>query len=104
MVIVWCVVLQELEYCQSVVLSVVDEVGVRVVMDELLATTSKDNPGLRCAAVTILHSYCELTKADYTEYVPQLFRGLLHLFTDTDERVLNAAWDCLNAVIKVCSC
>ena len=79
-----------------------DEVGVRVVMDELLAATVKDQAGLRCAAVTILHSYCELTKADYAEYVPQLFRGLLHLFTDTDDRVLHASWDCLNAVIKVC--
>ena len=32
---------QELQYCQTVVLSVVDDLGVRVVMDELLSATSQ---------------------------------------------------------------
>ncbi len=95
-------IFQELEYCQSVVLSVSDDVGVRTVMDELLMATQNDTASLRCAAVIILHSYCQQTRGDYSEYVPQLFRGLLMLFTDTDPRVLHASWDCLNAVTKVC--
>ena len=33
--------LQELQYCQTVVLSVVDDLGVRVVMDELLSAPSQ---------------------------------------------------------------
>ena len=92
-----------MEYCQSVVLSVSDDIGVRTVMDELLAATNGEDVSMRLSAVTILHAYCQNTKADYSDYVPQLFRGILHLFTDEDERVLQASWECLNAVTKVTS-
>ena len=95
---------QELGYCQSVVLSVTDDVGVRIVMDDLLSSCHHQQAALRCAAVTILKAFCEQTRVDYSDYVPQLFRGLIHLFTDVDVRVLNASWDCLNAVTKVREC
>ena len=92
---------QELGYCQTVVLSVTDDIGVRTVMDDLLASCNHQQAVLRCAAVTILKAFCEQTRVDYSDYVPQLFRGLIHLFTDTDTKVLHASWDCLNAVTKV---
>ena len=38
---------EELGYCQSVVLSVHDEVGMRTVIDELLQATNDKNAGLR---------------------------------------------------------
>ena len=95
------VTLQELEYCQSVVLSVTDDHGVRTVMDELLGHINNKENRQRRAAVTILHVFCANTKADLTHFVPQLIRGLIHLFMETDEDVLHVAWDCLNAVTKV---
>ena len=70
-------------------------------IDELLAATNNSEAAYRCAAVLTLQAYCEQTKADYSDHVPSLFRGLIHLFIDTDERVLHASWDCLNAVTKV---
>jgi hypothetical protein len=50
--------------------------------------------------VTLLHAFCEQTKVDYYEYVPQLIRSLILLFADTDEAVLQEAWNALNAVTK----
>jgi len=83
------------------VLSVVDETGVRTIIDDLLAATSSANPTQRWAATMILYTYCEQTRADYSDYVPQLLRGVIHLSIDSDKRVLEAAWDCLNAITKV---
>lgn len=82
-------------------LSVVDETGVRTIIDDLLAATSSSNATQRWAATTILYTYCEQTRADYSDYVPQLLRGIIHLSIDSDKRVLEAAWDCLNAITKV---
>ena len=55
----------------------------------------------RWAAVTILHSYCAQTNCDYSEYIPRLVNGVVKLFTDKEDRVLHAAWDCLQAITKV---
>jgi hypothetical protein len=92
---------EEVQHCQSVVLSVMDDTGMRIITEELLQATNNQKASYRCAAVLALQAYCEQSKTDYSEHVPALFRGLIHLFTDTDERVLHASWDCLNAVTKV---
>ncbi|XP_063238170.1 stalled ribosome sensor GCN1 isoform X2 [Bacillus rossius redtenbacheri] len=91
---------QELEYCQAVVLSVTDEVGIRTVMDQLMEATRADDAELRRAAVTLLCAFCRHTHADYSQYVPQLLRGLIHLFTDSDRDILQMAWEALSAVTK----
>uniref|UniRef100_A0A8W8K250 TOG domain-containing protein n=2 Tax=Magallana gigas TaxID=29159 RepID=A0A8W8K250_MAGGI len=91
---------QEIEYCRTVVLSVTDDVGVRTVMQELLSASQSPTASECWSAVAILHTFCEKTSADYADYLPQLFRGLIGLFTNSSEKVLHAAWDCLNAVTK----
>nr|XP_022338883.1 eIF-2-alpha kinase activator GCN1-like [Crassostrea virginica] len=91
---------QEIDYCRTVVLSVHDDVGVRTVMQELLAASQSPTASECWSAVVILHTFCEKTSADYSDYLPQLFRGLIGLFTNSSEKVLHAAWDCLNAVTK----
>ncbi|KAK7871251.1 hypothetical protein R5R35_007540 [Gryllus longicercus] len=91
---------QELEYCQAVVLAVTDEVGVRTVMDQLMEGTRSEKLGQRRAAVMLLCAFCRHTHADYQQYVPQLMRGLIRLFTDSQRDVLQLAWEALNAVTK----
>lgn len=92
---------QELEYSQSVVLSVTDDAGVHTIIDDLLsAMTSNPSPSHRWAAVIILQSFCDRSRVDYTDYIPQLLRGIIHMTIDTDQRVLLAAWDCLDSVTK----
>lgn len=93
--------MQELEYCQAVVLSIVDEVGVRTVMDQLMDATKSDDVSKRRSAATLLCAFCRDTRADYSQYVPQLLRGLIHLFTDDDKDVLQMSWEALSAVTKV---
>lgn len=82
-------------------LSVVDEVGIRAIMDQLMEVTRSDKVETRRAAVTLLCAFCSHTRADYSQYVPQLLRGLIHLFTDSDREVLQMSWEALNAVTKV---
>ncbi|XP_008548705.1 eIF-2-alpha kinase activator GCN1 [Microplitis demolitor] len=91
---------QELEYCQAVVLSITDEVGVRTVMDQLMDATKADDSSRRRGAATLLCAFCRDTRADYSQYVPQLLRGLIHLFTDDDKEVLQKSWEALSAVTK----
>jgi HEAT repeat protein len=91
---------QQLEYCQAVVLSVVDEVGIRTIIDTMLENTRNDNADQRRAAATLLCGFCANSKAQYTAHVPQLLRGLIHLCTDDDKDVLQMSWEALNAVTK----
>ncbi|XP_037092852.1 eIF-2-alpha kinase activator GCN1-like [Pollicipes pollicipes] len=87
-------------YCESVILSVLEPGGVRTVVDELLEATRAGSLPRRRAAVALLASFCGQTRADYEQHVPQLLRGLTHLFIDEDERLLQSAWEGLSAVIK----
>jgi len=90
----------ELGYAQAVVLSVQDETGLSFVMDILLDNCKSKDSVTRRGAVTLLHAFCDKTKTDYSEYVPQLIRSLILLFTDSDHGVLVEAWNALSAVTK----
>ncbi|XP_064653044.1 stalled ribosome sensor GCN1-like [Lineus longissimus] len=91
---------EEKGYCESVILSVQDPIGVRTIMDELLGATHNSNELMATSSVIILHSFCSQTKVDYSEYIPQLLNGMILLFTHQDQRLLLAGWECLNAVTK----
>jgi len=81
---------------------VTDDAGVHTVISDLLsAMISNTSSSQRWAAVIILQSFCERSRADYTDYIPQLLRGVIHMTVDTDQRVLHAAWDCLDSITKV---
>lgn len=83
------------------VLSVADEVGIRAIMDQLMEVTRSEKVEMRRAAVTLLCAFCSHSRADYSQYVPQLLRGLIHLFTDSDREVLQTSWETLSAVTRV---
>ena len=91
------------EHAQAVVLSISDEeseTGVSVVMEELLGGCKAGDVGLRRGGVTLLHCFCAQTKVDYSQYVPQLIRAFILLFTESDAIVLQEAWNGLGAVTK----
>ncbi|GFR94655.1 GCN1 general control of amino-acid synthesis 1-like 1 [Elysia marginata] len=92
---------QELDYCKSVVLSVEDEMGVRTIMEDLLSVVTHNTDAPVCTAgVLILHTFCANTTVDVSDYLPQLFRGLIGLFARTDDRLILSAWNCLDAIAK----
>ena len=88
-------------------LSVSDDAGVHTVVDFLLSSMSSSAAAgstwsRRWAAVVMLRSFCERSRAaDITDYTPQLLRAVIHITVDTDQRLLHAAWDCLDSITKV---
>ncbi|XP_044304801.1 eIF-2-alpha kinase activator GCN1 [Varanus komodoensis] len=91
---------QEMLNCQVVILSVEDEAGQRIIIEDLLEATRSPEVGMRQAAAVILNIYCSKTKADYTLHLRSLVSGLIRLFNDTNAVVLNESWDALNAITK----
>merc|ERR1719481_1718215 len=91
---------EELGYSQAVLLSIQDEAGLSHVMEIILENCRSKDAVTRRGAVTLLYAFCDQTKIDFSEYVPQLIRSLILLFTDTDQGVLTEAWNALNAVTK----
>ena len=89
-------------YSESVVLSITDDAGVHTLIEFLLSSMmSASSCCYRWAAVVVLQSFCERSRADFIDYVPQLLRGVIHMTIDTDPRVLHATWDCLDSITKV---
>ena len=105
----------EMEFAEAVVLSVSDaesDLGISCIMEELLTASNfkrdehnrpkTDEMTLfkQRAAITLLCSFCKDTKCDYSQYVPQLIRVLILLFTSRDQVILEQSWNALNYVTK----
>ncbi|XP_005746121.1 translational activator GCN1 [Pundamilia nyererei] len=91
---------QELCSCQTVILSVEDEVGQRIIIEDLLEATRGTDPGLRQAAVTILNAYFARTRLDYSAHTRTLLSGLIRLLNDSNPEVLSQSWDTINSITK----
>ncbi|XP_074594678.1 lethal (3) 80Fj [Brevipalpus obovatus] len=90
----------ELDHCQSVILSVLDDQGTRTIIDHLLESARNDSVSVRRASVQLLYIYCCQSKTAFGSMVLQLIRGLILLFTDSNEQVLQLSWEALQAVTK----
>uniref|UniRef100_A0AAQ5YCU2 TOG domain-containing protein n=1 Tax=Amphiprion ocellaris TaxID=80972 RepID=A0AAQ5YCU2_AMPOC len=91
---------QELCSCQTVILSVEDEVGQRIIIEDLLEATRGADPGLRQAAATILNAYFARTRLDYSAHTRTLLSGLIRLLNDSNPEVLSQSWDTINSITK----
>lgn len=92
---------QELSSCQTVILSVEDEVGQRVIIEDLLEATRGSDPSLRQAAITILNGYFARTRLDYSAHTRTLLSGLIRLLNDSNPEVLVQSWDTISSITKV---
>ncbi|XP_035021502.1 eIF-2-alpha kinase activator GCN1 [Hippoglossus stenolepis] len=91
---------QELCNCQTVILSVEDDVGQRIIIDDLLEATRGADPGHRQAAVTVLNAYFARTRLDYSSHTRNLLSGLIRLLNDSNPEVLTQSWDTINSITK----
>ncbi|XP_062854960.1 stalled ribosome sensor GCN1 [Trichomycterus rosablanca] len=91
---------QELSSCQTVILSVEDEVGQRIIIEDLLEATRGADAGLREASVTILNAYFARTRLDYSAHMRTLLSGLIRLLNDSSPEVLIQSWDTINSMTK----
>ncbi|KTG06700.1 hypothetical protein cypCar_00010322 [Cyprinus carpio] len=96
--------LQELSNCQTVILSVEDEVGQRIIIEDLLEATRGADAGLRQASVTILNGYFSRTRLDYSAHTRILLSGLIRLMNDPNPEVLSQSWDTINSITKGVTC
>uniref|UniRef100_A0A0A9Y787 Translational activator GCN1 n=1 Tax=Lygus hesperus TaxID=30085 RepID=A0A0A9Y787_LYGHE len=64
------------------------------------SSTRSESLGTRRAAATLLCAFTSHTRADYSQHVPQLIRGLILSFVDKDPLVLQMSWDSLSSVTK----
>lgn len=78
-----------------------DEVGQRIIIEDLLEATRGADPGLRQAAVTILNGYFSRTRLDYSSHTRTLLSGLIRLLNDSNTEVLSQSWDTINSITKV---
>jgi hypothetical protein len=56
------------------------------------------------AAVILLFKFCKNTKADYSQFITNLFHNLIQLLNDVDVDVVVNSWETLKAVIEVRAC
>ncbi|KAH8289080.1 hypothetical protein KR054_012411, partial [Drosophila jambulina] len=91
---------QEIDYCQTVILSVTDESGIRTIMDILLISANSNDLCTRKSSASLLSAFCIHSQGNYSQYIPQLLRCLVRLMVDYDKDILHKSWEALNAVIK----
>ncbi|KAL4660360.1 eIF-2-alpha kinase activator GCN1 [Arapaima gigas] len=91
---------QELNSCQTVILSVEDEIGQRIIIEDLLEATRGSDAGRRQASVTILNAYFARTRLDYSTHTRALLSGLIRLLNDSNPEVLHQSWDTINSITK----
>ena len=90
--------------CESLLLSINDQDGVRTIVNELLhhIQSSSGDSGykLKLAALDMLTWFCSKTQADFTNYLDDLTKGLLNVFVESDVTLVTKAWNCLNCIIE----
>lgn len=91
---------QESKNCQAIVLSIVDEQGSITVVEQLLQTSRHSNVLMRRASLVLLNAFCHQSKSLLQNHVSQLLRGLILLYTDSNQVVLQLAFDSLTCLIK----
>lgn len=85
-------------YAVDVVLSITEEPGVSLLIDELLIGR-KSSDGKRVASLTLLRSFCSKTKADLKDHTPQLLIYSIEALADNNDTVCEWAWLTLEAIV-----
>lgn len=91
---------RELEQCRDALLPVVDPAGVRCIIDTLLENVRTLDGEKRRAAAALLCAFVSHTRAELNPHVPQLIRGLIVLFADSEREVVVMAWEALSALTR----
>ncbi|XP_047528363.1 eIF-2-alpha kinase activator GCN1 [Vanessa atalanta] len=93
---------RELDYCRDALLPVIDDAGVRSIIDTLMeCVRGEGEEGKRRAAAALLCAFVTHTRADLIPHVPALLRGLLLLFAERERDVLLMAWEALSALTRM---
>jgi len=87
--------------CYGVVLSVVNEPGPDILMEQLFKAARDNKLETRESAMKLLCRFCEKSPADLSEHVPQLIVFTTEALNDPSDVVCVSAWTALEATVKV---
>ena len=85
----------------GVVLSVHEEPGSSILIEELFKAARVMNSETRAASMGLLHALCDRSTADLTEHIPQLIIFTAEALNDPSDIVCERAWHALEATVKV---
>ena len=89
------------EHAEGVVLSVKNEPGPAVLIEELIKASQSLRKEERVAAMKLVLAFCSRSSADLTEHLPQLLIFTTEALNDPSEGVCENAWLALEATVKV---
>ncbi|KAJ1305968.1 hypothetical protein OPQ81_010683 [Rhizoctonia solani] len=80
--------------------SISDAEGLNTLMMLLLSWVKHDSPRRRISALEFFGTFCEHTELDFEIYRVDWIRVLIPMLDDSDESVIQPAWDALDAFVK----
>lgn len=91
---------QTFEAAEGVVLSVKEEPGVAILIEELFKMGQLEDVATRASAVKLLQVLCSRSSADLLDHTPQLVVYVTECLGDPEEDVCIRAWDALSALVN----
>lgn len=84
-------------YCSEVIISADDLQGTHIVIEELLQSIKNESPAIKRSGALLLNGFCDQAELN-PMHISQILRGLLMLYTDEDQRILELAWSAINCL------
>ena len=83
----------------GVVLSVGQEPGVAILIEELFKAGRSKNESIRAAAMMLFEAFCSNSTANLVDHTPQLLIFATESLTNPNESVCERAWLALEAIV-----
>lgn len=84
---------------EGVVLSVHEEPGLAILIEELFKMGRKECASTRVAAVSLLEALCGRSEVPLLDHAPQLMVYATESLNDTEDKVCERAWGTLKALV-----
>lgn len=88
---------QETANCNIVILSANDIHGTQIIVEQLIQSSRHTNQSIRRAAVILLNGFCHQARL-ISIHISQILRGLIMLYTEDNQQILEPAWDAINCL------
>lgn len=95
-------VLEEIDEALNAVLGSVEDhdSGLGPLQMHLLSFAKSENPKKRVVGCSLFARFCQVTEADFSDYVVDWVRQLVSMFDDRVPDVVGEAWTALDALVK----
>lgn len=88
---------KEIANCNALLLAANEFNGTQIVIDQLLQSIKGGDVTIKRAAVISLNGLCHQASLN-TNHLSQILRGLIMLYVEDDEQILNQVWDAVGCL------